>query len=267
MPVRPRDYSNYIVQQWKKLAESKGINVQNQSVRELNILLIFVLDKIIDKAIEILEISGKTHITHEHCQTALRFVLPENLREPAQTFAEESTNKFRYNWENRVYPRKQRCSGLIFSLTIASNTIKSKNLNNSDTTAVFLTSVCEYICSDILEIMFLEHKTVYAAVTCDLDLQELFSAIKFLATSHVNLSDEQITEYSRRIQQYTDTRFSREGLIMLKMYTDRESLENSDFLQKTILDCLSIESLKKRKIISEETVLNVVCLHGFIPVR
>jgi len=267
MPVRPRDYSTYITQQWKKLAEINGINVQAQAVKELNILLLFTLDKLLDKSLELLEISGKAQLNWETVQTAMRFVMPEPLRIPAETFAVERVEDFKSNWESRRYPRKQRCSGLIFSLTVAGNSIRAKNTNVSDPTTVFLTAVCEYLCSDILDMMFVSHSTVYAAVSRDIDLQEFFKEIRFLTISHVRLSEEELQEYSRHIHQYTDAKLTRDGLITLKMYTDIPAVEDGRFLKRTIDDCVAVESLKKRKIITEETVLDVVRLHGLTPVR
>lgn len=267
MSTRPRDYSNYISQQWRKLAENNGICVQTQAVKELNYLCLYALDKILDKSVELLRVCDKTQLTHEYCETALCFVMPESLRIPTMQFATERVNAFKENWEPRIYPRKQRCSGLIFSLTIACNTLKSRGLNVSDTTAVFLTAVCEYISNDILDMMFVSYNTVYAAISNDIDLRNFFDTVKFLCISHVRMSEAELSEYSQRIQQFSGARFSREGLIMLKMYTDRPSLEDGGFLHRTVEECLAVEKFKKRKIITEETVLDVVRLHGFVPIR
>ena len=264
--ARARDYTSYITQQWKRLAEPKGITIQKRTISELNTLLLWTLDRLVEKVQETLKLEPVAGLSWNKCKLACGLVFPRNIRLSAVDYATTQLRIFEENWSSRVFSRKQKCSRLLFSHTVAVNTLRAENLPVDDGSVVFLTAVCEYLSNDILDAVFLSHGTLQTVIHTDDDLKRLFEPVRFVSREYIRMTDPELEQYSIMLQQYTDIPFETEAVFTFKLFMDTTVYGEQLAIADNAGICSAIATSRRHDTITQDDVLALIHLKGFFPV-
>jgi len=183
-------------------------------------------------------------------------------------------------------------AGLIFAPLISERQLRSENKNVSGLASLYLTAVIEYLSSDIIDTLLSSNTTLKNILETDIEMKILFSNYLFINLLHF---DKEFHANNLKILSQYNVRITRNGSKLLKSYfacdrhcnhseddvsgtfleeqnsgndsdrSDDEPLDSSDLNEKlkgVFNDCIIVNYVKKKKVISEETILNVLNLRS-----
>ena len=166
-------------------------SISSNTKSQLNYLLNLLAVKLISEAVSLL--GNKKTISSREIQTAVRIVFGKTeLTKHAVSEGTKAVTKYMsaYNINKSKKTTKTSKAGLIFSIPRVENIIRD-NFNGrvSETAAIYLTAILEYISSELLELsgnaardnkkIIIQPKHLMMAIENDIELKYLAKAVNF----------------------------------------------------------------------------------------
>ena len=263
-------FETYISKVLKQISTSNGIT--NNAKQQLNSILCYIIKHISILTIKLTMAAKKKTISLKEIENSLILVLSGKLLENSLKEGQKSCRNISNNENNIINSSRQNKAGIIFPPSLVEKFLRdfgSSNVMIGNLSPIFLASVLEYICFEILDLSVnycKENKHIRIivrdlelSVRNDYELNNLFVKlnISFLGGGvlpyiHSSLLNKTKTKIKKKKNEKNDnkennTRRFRYGTLAIKNIKKQQKLNNCLILSKSPFEKLVRNIFKQNK--------------------
>ena len=263
-------FETYISKVLKQISTSNGIT--NNAKQQLNSILCYIIKHISILTIKLTMAAKKKTISLKEIENSLILVLSGKLLENSLKEGQKSCSNISNNENNNINSSRQNKAGIIFPPSLVEKFLRdfgSSNVMIGNLSPIFLASVLEYICFEILDLSVnyckenkhirITIRDLELSVRNDYELNNLFVKlnISFLGGGvlpyiHSSLLNKTKTKIKKKKNEKNDNKENnthrfRYGTLAIKNIKKQQKLNNCLILSKSPFEKLVRNIFKQNK--------------------
>jgi len=262
-------FETYISKVLKQISPSNGIT--NNAKQQLNSILCHIMKHISMLTVKLTMAGKKKTISLKEVENSLILVLSGKLLENSLKEGRKSCDNISNN-EKNINSSRQNKAGIIFPPSLVEKFLRdfgSSNIMIGSLSPIFLASVLEYICFEILDLSVnyckknkhirITIRDFELSVRNDVELNNLFVKLNMsflgggvLPYIHSSLLNKTKTKIKKKNDEKENTHRFRYGTLAIKNIKKQQKLSNCLILSKSPFEKLVRNIFKKNKIESQK---------------
>ena len=261
-------FETYISKVLKQISTSNGIT--NNAKQQLNSILCYIIKHISILTIKLTMAAKKKTISLKEIENSLILVLSGKLLENSLKEGQKSCRNISNNENNIINSSRQNKAGIIFPPSLVEKFLRdfgSSNVMIGNLSPIFLASVLEYICFEILDLSVnycKENKHIRIivrdlelSVRNDYELNNLFvklnisflggGVLPYIHSSLLNKTKIKKKKTEKNDNKENNTRRFRYGTLAIKNIKKQQKLNNCLILSKSPFEKLVRNIFKQNK--------------------
>ena len=261
-------FETYISKVLKQISTSNGIT--NNAKQQLNSILCYIIKHISILTVKLTMAGKKKTISLKEIENSLILVLSGKLLENSLKEGQKSCSNISNNENNNINSSRQNKAGIIFPPSLVEKFLRdfgSSNVMIGNLSPIFLASVLEYICFEILDLSVnycKENKHIRIivrdlelSVRNDYELNNLFvklnisflggGVLPYIHSSLLNKTKIKKKKTEKNDNKENNTRRFRYGTLAIKNIKKQQKLNNCLILSKSPFEKLVRNIFKQNK--------------------
>ena len=261
-------FETYISKVLKQISTSNGIT--NNAKQQLNSILCYIIKHISILTIKLTMAAKKKTISLKEIENSLILVLSGKLLENSLKEGQKSCSNISNNENNNINSSRQNKAGIIFPPSLVEKFLRdfgSSNVMIGNLSPIFLASVLEYICFEILDLSVnyckenkhirITIRDLELSVRNDYELNNLFvklnisflggGVLPYIHSSLLNKTKIKKKKTEKNDNKENNTRRFRYGTLAIKNIKKQQKLNNCLILSKSPFEKLVRNIFKQNK--------------------
>ena len=261
-------FETYISKVLKQISTSNGIT--NNAKQQLNSILCYIIKHISILTIKLTMAAKKKTISLKEIENSLILVLSGKLLENSLKEGQKSCRNISNNENNIINSSRQNKAGIIFPPSLVEKFLRdfgSSNVMIGNLSPIFLASVLEYICFEILDLSVnyckenkhirITIRDLELSVRNDYELNNLFvklnisflggGVLPYIHSSLLNKTKIKKKKTEKNDNKENNTRRFRYGTLAIKNIKKQQKLNNCLILSKSPFEKLVRNIFKQNK--------------------